>query len=127
MLLFKMYLLLEQLVKRLPEKFGEFYSYKQVAQNLFKAAEEGIVYSDYWRKLIPKVNKLHLSGCEPTIGKKHLLAVLGFVRESEYSLFILEASGIILGNDRDTAKIVAFNAQKPVRQEKKALMVATCH
>jgi uncharacterized Fe-S cluster-containing radical SAM superfamily protein len=53
----------------------------QVAQKLFKAAEEGIVYSDYWRKLIPKVNKLRLSGCEPTIGKEHLLAVLKFVKD----------------------------------------------
>ncbi|MGC9346281.1 MAG: hypothetical protein ACP5ER_05785, partial [Candidatus Bathyarchaeales archaeon] len=37
-----------------PERFGEFYSPKEVAQRLFKAAEDGIVYSDYWRRLIPK-------------------------------------------------------------------------
>jgi uncharacterized Fe-S cluster-containing radical SAM superfamily protein len=79
----------------------------QVAQKLFKAAEEGIVYSDYWRKLIPKVNKLRLSGCEPTIGKEHLLAVLRFVKESKYPLFILETNGIILGNDRDYVKRLA--------------------
>jgi uncharacterized Fe-S cluster-containing radical SAM superfamily protein len=90
-----------------PEKFGKFYSPNQVAQNLFKAAEEGIVYSDYWRKLIPKVNKLRLSGCEPTIGKEHLLAVLKFVKESKYPLFILETNGIILGNDRDYVKRLA--------------------
>jgi uncharacterized Fe-S cluster-containing radical SAM superfamily protein len=90
-----------------PEKFGSFYSPLQVAQKLFKAAEEGIVYSDYWRKLIPKVNKLRLSGCEPTIGKEHLLAVLKFVKESKYPLFILETNGIILGNDRDHVKRLA--------------------
>jgi uncharacterized Fe-S cluster-containing radical SAM superfamily protein len=90
-----------------PEKFGSFYSPLQVAQKLFKAAEEGIVYSDYWRKLIPKVNKLRLSGCEPTIGKEHLLAVLKFVKESKYPLFILETNGIILGNDRDYVKRLA--------------------
>jgi uncharacterized Fe-S cluster-containing radical SAM superfamily protein len=90
-----------------PEKFGSFYSPMQVAQKLFKAAEEGIVCSDYWRKLIPKVNKLRLSGCEPTIGKEHLLAVLKFVKESKYPLFILETNGIILGNDRDYVKRLA--------------------
>jgi uncharacterized Fe-S cluster-containing radical SAM superfamily protein len=70
-----------------PEKFGEFYSHRQVAQMLFKATKKGIVYSDYWRKLIPKVNKLRLSGCEPTIGKEHLLTVLKFVKESQISSF----------------------------------------
>jgi uncharacterized Fe-S cluster-containing radical SAM superfamily protein len=55
-----------------PDKLGKFYSPKEVALRLFKAAEEGIIYSPYWRKIIPKVNKLRLSGCEPTIGKEHL-------------------------------------------------------
>ncbi|MEM2429952.1 MAG: radical SAM protein [Nitrososphaerales archaeon] len=90
-----------------PEKFGNFYSPKQVAQNLFKAAEEGIIYSNYWRKLITKVNKLRLSGCEPTIGKEHLLAILEFVENSKYPLFILETNGIILGSDKDYVKRLA--------------------
>ena len=90
-----------------PEKFGKFYSPRQVAERLFKAAQDGIVYSNYWRKLIPKVNKLRLSGCEPTIGKEHLLAVLKHVKESKYPLFILETNGIILGSDRDYAKRLA--------------------
>ena len=90
-----------------PEKYGEFYSPKDVAQNLFKAADDGIVYSEYWRKLIPKVSKLRLSGCEPTIGKEHLLKVLRFVKESKYTLFILETNGIILGNDRDYVRELA--------------------
>ena len=45
-----------------PERFGEFYSPRKAAQRLFKAAEDGITYSDRWRKLIPEVNKLRLSG-----------------------------------------------------------------
>jgi len=90
-----------------PEKFGNFYSPAQVARELFKAAEEGIVYSNYWRKLIPNVNKLRLSGCEPTIGKEHLLAVLRYVEKSKHPLFILETNGIILGNDRDYVKRLA--------------------
>ncbi|RLE87323.1 MAG: hypothetical protein DRN04_18315 [Thermoprotei archaeon] len=81
--------------------FEKFYSPRQVAENLFRAAKEGITYSDYWRKLISKVDKLRLSGCEPTLGKEYLLAVLEYVHQSRYSLFILETNGIILGNDRD--------------------------
>ncbi|MEM3698113.1 MAG: radical SAM protein [Candidatus Bathyarchaeia archaeon] len=87
-----------------PEKFGKFYSPKQAAQMLFSAADKGIIHSDYWRKHIPKVNKLRLSGCEPTIGKEHLLSLLQFVKESGYPLFILETNGIILGYDKDYVK-----------------------
>jgi len=90
-----------------PDKIGSFYSPKEVALRLFKAAEEGIVYSPYWRKLIPKINKLRLSGCEPTIGKEHLLTVLKFVKESKYPLFILETNGIILGSDKNYVKKLA--------------------
>jgi uncharacterized Fe-S cluster-containing radical SAM superfamily protein len=95
-----------------PERFGEFYSPKEVVQRLFKAAEDGIVYSDYWKKTIPKVNKLRLSGCEPTIGKEHLLSVLKYVEDSKYQLFVLETNGILFGADRDYAKKVAKFASK---------------
>lgn len=95
-----------------PERFGKFYSPKEVAQRLFKAAEDGIIYSDYWRRLIPKVNKLRLSGCEPTIGKEHLLSVLKYVEDSKYSLFILETNGILFGADRDYVKKIAEFASK---------------
>ncbi len=104
-----------------PERFGKFYSPKEVAQRLFKAAEDGIVYSDYWRRLIPKVNKLRLSGCEPTIGKEHLLAVLKYVEDSKYPLFILETNGILFGADREYVKKVAkFSSKIYVRVSFKA-------
>jgi uncharacterized Fe-S cluster-containing radical SAM superfamily protein len=91
-----------------PDKFGKFFSPRQVASNLFKAAQEGIVYSKYWRKkATPEINKLRLSGCEPTLGKKHLLSILRFVKDSKYPLFILETNGIILGYDRDYVKKLA--------------------
>lgn len=89
-----------------PDRFGEFYSPREAAQQLFKAAEDGI-YSMYWRKIIPKVNKLRLSGCEPTIGKEHLLELLEFVKASKYPLFILETNGIILGSDRGYVRRLA--------------------
>lgn len=87
-----------------PEMFGKFYSPRKAAEMLMKAAERGITYSNHWRKLIPKINKLRLSGCEPTIGKEHLISLLQFVNESKYPLFILETNGIILGNDKDYAR-----------------------
>jgi uncharacterized Fe-S cluster-containing radical SAM superfamily protein len=87
-----------------PEKFGKYYSPRQAAQMLFKAAEQGITYSNYWRKIIKKIDKSRLSGCEPTIGKEHLLSLLQYVEESKYKLFILETNGIILGNDKDYVK-----------------------
>jgi len=90
-----------------PERLGKFYSPKEVAQRLFRAAEDGIVHSDHWRKLIPEVNKLRLSGCEPTIGKQHLLSVLKYVQDSKYPLFILETNGILFGADRDYVKRIA--------------------
>jgi len=104
-----------------PEKFGKFYSPKEVALKLFKAAEEGITYSKYWRKLIPKVNKLRLSGCEPTLGKEHLLTVLKLIKDSKYPLFILETNGIILGFDKDYVKrLVEFKEKLYVRVSFKA-------
>lgn len=95
-----------------PDKLGAFYSPEQVASNLFKAAREGIVYSEYWRKRTPKIDKLRLSGCEPTLGKEHLLSVLRCVKESRYPLFILETNGIILGHDRDYVKKLAQFKEK---------------
>ncbi len=89
-----------------PEKFGKFYSPKQVAQNLFRAAKQGIVYSNYWRKLIPEVKKLRLSGCEPTLGKEHLLSVLELMERLKYP-FYLETNGILLGSDRDYVRRLA--------------------
>ena len=87
-----------------PEKFGEFYSPKEVAQRLFKAAENGITSPGWERFKDLKVERLRLSGCEPTIGKEHLLSVLKYVKDSKYSLFILETNGILFGSDRDYVK-----------------------
>jgi len=87
-----------------PEKLGEFYSPKEVAQRLFKAAEKGITAPGWERFRHIKVERLRLSGCEPTIGKEHLLSVLKYVKDSKYPLFILETNGILFGADRDYVK-----------------------
>jgi len=83
-----------------PEKFGQFFSPRQAARRLFEAAEKGIAYSEHWRSRIPKVQKLRLSGCEPTIGKEHLLSLLEHVKQPAYP-FYLETNGILFGEDRD--------------------------
>jgi uncharacterized Fe-S cluster-containing radical SAM superfamily protein len=83
-----------------PERFGKFYSPTEVAGRLLKAAEEGITSPGWERYRHIKVNKLRLSGCEPTIGKAHLLKLLEHVASSGYP-FYLETNGILLGADRD--------------------------
>jgi uncharacterized Fe-S cluster-containing radical SAM superfamily protein len=95
-----------------PEKFGEFYSPREVAQRLFKAAEEGITAPGWERFRHLKVNKLRLSGCEPTLGKEHLLSVLEYVKNSNYPLFILETNGILFGSDRNYVKQLSEFASK---------------
>lgn len=95
-----------------PERFGEFYSPKRVARELFKAAERGVTSPGWERFRDMKVNKLRLSGCEPTLGKEHLLSALADIAESKYPLFILETNGIVLGSDRDYIKRLAKFADK---------------
>lgn len=86
-----------------PDRFGNFHSPREVAQRLFKAAEQGIAYSNYWRKAVSKINKLRLSGCEPTLGKEHMLSVLEHIEKSSYR-FYLETNGLLLGADKDYVK-----------------------
>jgi len=95
-----------------PEKFGSFYSPQEVAERLFEAAEKGITAPgwEHFRHL--KVEKLRLSGCEPTLGKQHLLSVLRYVSVSKYRLFILETNGMLLGADRDYVKKLAEFKEK---------------
>ncbi|MBS7246881.1 MAG: radical SAM protein [Candidatus Freyarchaeota archaeon] len=89
-----------------PEKFGDFYSPREAAQRLVEAAREGITSPGWERFRHLKVNKLRVSGCEPTIGKDHLVALLGHVKEFGYP-FYLETNGILLGADRDYVKRIA--------------------
>jgi len=103
-----------------PEKFGKFYSPKELSQRLFKAAENGITSPGWERFRKLKVEKLRLSGCEPTIGKDHLLAGLEYAENSKYPLFILETNGILLGADRSYVKKLARFKKLYVRVSFKA-------
>ncbi len=93
-----------------PERFGEFYSPREAAEKLVEAAREGITSPGWERFSHLKVNKLRISGCEPTIGKEHLLSLLAHVKDSGYP-FYLETNGILLGADRNYVKRIAEFSQ----------------
>lgn len=104
-----------------PEKFGKFYSPKKVAEALARAAVAGITSPGWKRFRGIKVNKLRLSGCEPTLAREHLLSVLEHVEKLRYPVFILETNGILLGSDRDYVKHLApFRDKLYVRVSLKA-------
>jgi len=91
-----------------PEKFGQFYSPKEAFIRLKEAA------CRY------KVSKLRISGAEPTLGKEHLLSLLEFVENSDFSLFILETNGILFGVDKDYVRKISKFTKPHVRISLKA-------
>jgi len=86
-----------------PEKFGKFYSPEEAAQKLLKAAKKGITSPGWERFEHLKINKLRVSGCEPTLGEEHLLRLLEHVEKYGYP-FYLETNGILFGANRDYAR-----------------------
>jgi uncharacterized Fe-S cluster-containing radical SAM superfamily protein len=91
-----------------PEEYGRFYSPDEVMENL------GAVAYKY------RVNKLRISGAEPTLGKLHLLELLSLVEASKFRLFILETNGMIFGQDEDYVKEVARFSKVHIRVSLKA-------
>jgi uncharacterized Fe-S cluster-containing radical SAM superfamily protein len=69
---------------------GKFYSSRQVADALHEIARS------------KGYTKVRVSGGEPTIGRKHLIALLDNI--SPEFLFILETNGILLGSDKSYVK-----------------------
>ncbi len=82
------------LSREYPEKYGKFYSAEEAASLLIHNARKS------------GVNKVRISGGEPTIGKEHLLKVLDFIAESNL-FFILETNGILMGYDATYAKALS--------------------
>ncbi|MGD2250507.1 MAG: radical SAM protein [Candidatus Methanofastidiosia archaeon] len=102
-----------------PELYGTYYSPQKAAANLVKAAQKGITTPKWKQYSRLTVEKLRISGCEPTIGKEHLLKLLECV-PSEY-LFILETNGILLGSDiHYVSKLAEFKEKLYVRVSFKA-------
>jgi uncharacterized Fe-S cluster-containing radical SAM superfamily protein len=91
-----------------PEKFGQFYSPNEAFRRL-KAAAAG-----------RGVNRLRVSGAEPTIGKSHLLALLERFEASDFGLFILETNGILFGVDKDYVRAISRLKKIHVRVSLKA-------
>jgi uncharacterized Fe-S cluster-containing radical SAM superfamily protein len=91
-----------------PEKFGRFHSPEESFSRLREAAHKY------------KVNKLRISGAEPTLGKNHLLSLLEYVEESEFPLFILETNGILFGVDKDYVKKISKFTKPHIRVSLKA-------
>lgn len=103
-----------------PETYGDFYSPTQAFEQLKRAAKEGIKYGrmTWW---LLRINKARISGCEPTIGREHLLKLLELVEESsELKLFILETNGILIGWDKSYAKALSKLSKVHVRVSIKA-------
>lgn len=84
-----------------PARYGRFYSPREVAGRLVEIARK------------KGFHQLRISGNEPTIGREHLLQVLGNL-PSELR-FILETNGILLGHDADYAAALAVFTHLHVR------------
>jgi uncharacterized Fe-S cluster-containing radical SAM superfamily protein len=78
-----------------PERYGTFYSPAEVFHQLSQVASKA------------RVNRLRISGAEPTLGKAHLLGLLEMVESSPFRLFILETNGFPIGADPDYAREIA--------------------
>lgn len=91
-----------------PEKYGKFYSPEEAFERLSDAARR---YD---------VQKLRISGAEPTLGKEHLLGLLEYVERSGFDIFILETNGILFGVDRDYVEKVSKFTKPHVRVSLKA-------
>ncbi len=90
-----------------PEAHGEFYTPDQVARRLLENAR---------RKRIPR---LRISGGEPTLCKRHLLAVLERIEPTGYG-FILETNGIPIAADAGYAAELARYTCTHIRVSLKA-------
>lgn len=76
-----------------PERYGQWYSPKQVAAQLIHIARKR------------GFRRMRISGNEPTLGREHLIKVLELIPPDV--LFILETNGILIGNDRTYAEDLA--------------------
>jgi uncharacterized Fe-S cluster-containing radical SAM superfamily protein len=73
-----------------PKQSGKFYAPEDVASRLMEIAEK------------KHLNKIRISGNEPTICRDHLIRVLELI-DKRY-LFILETNGILIGSDENYAR-----------------------
>ncbi|MFX0168908.1 MAG: radical SAM protein [Candidatus Hodarchaeota archaeon] len=91
-----------------PERRGRFYAPDALVDALWDAGRK------------KGIRKARISGAEPTLCKKHLLAVLPLVEESPFESFMLETNGMLFGMDSDYTRRVAQFEKVHVRLSLKA-------
>jgi len=74
-----------------PTATGKFYSPDEVAKTLADMANKR------------GLRQVRVSGGEPTIGKRHMLQLLDYLRDRSL-LFVLETNGILIGNNSQYAE-----------------------
>jgi uncharacterized Fe-S cluster-containing radical SAM superfamily protein len=89
-----------------PERYGRFYSPEEAFKKLSKAGRG--------------IDKVRISGAEPTLCKDHLLALLDLIEHSRFKLFILETNGILFGVDENYVKKISRFKKVHVRVSLKA-------
>lgn len=97
-----------------PERYGEFYSSEEVAQQLLRHAK------------LSNVSKVRVSGGEPTLCREHLLQVIDIVEKvPDIDIFLLETNGILFGWDESYVKDIAQYRKVIVRVSVKAAFPET--
>ncbi len=91
-----------------PERYGNFCSPREAYKRLTDAAHRR------------GVERLRISGAEPTLGREHLLSLLENVEKSEFRLFILETNGILFGVDLEYVESISKFRKVHVRVSIKA-------
>ncbi|HDO19896.1 MAG TPA: radical SAM protein, partial [Thermoplasmatales archaeon] len=75
---------------REPHRMGRFYTPQEIAERLVNIASR------------ERFRLVRISGAEPTIGRRHLLSLLGTLEDYPLT-FILETNGILIGYDKNFA------------------------
>ena len=88
-----------------PENYGAFYSPQEVYDKLIEISS-----NRFGRAIMTSL--VRISGCEPTLGKEHLLSFLELCKKEinnrrDFRGFLLETNGILLGNDEKYIKALS--------------------
>ena len=84
-----------------PKNYGAFYSPQEVYEKLIEVSS-----NKFGRATMSGVTRI--TGCEPTIGKNHLLSVAEISKEEEdFRRFLIETNGILLGSDENYVKTLS--------------------
>jgi uncharacterized Fe-S cluster-containing radical SAM superfamily protein len=65
---------------------------------------------------------MRISGAEPTLGKKHLLALLEKIESTDIKVFILETNGILFGADKNYVHRIGGFKKPHIRLSLKAAL-----